>query len=98
MKEVFPELEFIEIPFDHPVYNQKFQFENGLPKIHKHDDKESARIWFDLGRDGLVCFYSYESDLGDGWEDFEVHKDPEELRLKALRMGCNLVQFAFEGE
>jgi len=97
MKEVFPDLEFIEIPFDHPVYHQKFDFNNGVPKIHKHDDKEAVGyglIW--EGR--LVCFYSYESDLGDGWEDFEVHKDPEELRIKALRMGCNLVEFAFEGE
>ena len=97
MKEVFPDLEFIEIPFDHPVYHQKFDFNNGVPKIHKHDDKEAigyGLIW--EGR--LVCFYSFESDLGDGWEDFEVHKDPEELRIKALRMGCNLVEFAFEGE
>jgi len=83
MKEVFPDLEFIEIPFDHPVYHQKFNFDNGVPKIHKHDENESI---------------GYESDLGDGWEDFEVHKDPEELRTKALRMGCNLVEFAFEGE
>ena len=97
MKEVFPDLEFIEIPFDHPVYHQKFDFENGVPKIHKHDDKQSVGyglIW--EGR--MICFYSYESDLGDGWEDYEVHKDPEELRIKALKMGCNLVEFAFEGE
>jgi hypothetical protein len=97
MKEVFPDLDFIEIPFDHPVYHQKFKFSNGVPKIHKHDDKES--VGYGLISEGrLICFYSYESDLGDGWEDFEVHKDPEELRIKALRMGCNLVQFAFEGE
>lgn len=97
MKKVFPDLEFIELPFDHPVYHQKFDFKNGLPKIHKHDDKQSQG--FGLVFEGrLMCFYSYESDLGDGWEDQEVHKDPQELRLKALRMGANLVQFAFEGE
>ncbi|MBT8232087.1 MAG: DUF4159 domain-containing protein [Saprospiraceae bacterium] len=97
MKEVFPDLEFIEIPFDHPVYHQKFDFNNGVPKIHKHDDKE-AKGYGLIYEGRLVCFYSYESDLGDGWEDFEVHKDPQELRIQALRMGCNLVNFAFEGE
>jgi len=97
MKKVFPELEMVEIPFDHPVYQQKFKFNNGLPKIHKHDDKQAQG--FGLIYEGrLICFYSYETDLGDGWEDQEVHKDPQELRIKALRMGANLVQFAFEGE
>jgi len=94
MKKTFPELEFIELPFEHEIYHQKYSFSNGLPKIHKHDDKPSqgyGLIW--EGR--LVCFYSYESDLGDGWEDYAVHKDPEELRIKALRMGANLVQYAF---
>lgn len=97
MKKVFPELEFIELPFDHPIYHQKYDFDNGLPKIHKHDDKPAqgfGLIW--EGR--LVCYYSYETDLGDGWEDYAVHKDPEEVRLRALRMGANIVQFAFEGE
>jgi len=97
MKKVFPELEFIEIPFDHPIYNMKFNFENGLPKIHKHDDQPPQG--FGLIWEGkLVCYYSYESDLGDGWEDQEVHKDPQEVRLEALKMGANLIQFAFEGE
>ncbi|HKK87534.1 MAG TPA: DUF4159 domain-containing protein [Saprospiraceae bacterium] len=95
MKKVFPELEFIELPFEHEVYNEKFQFPGGLPKIHQHDDKPSqgfGLIW--QGR--LVCFYSYESDLGDGWEDEAVHNDPPGKRLEALRMGANLVQYAFE--
>lgn len=95
LKKVFPELELIELPFDHPIYHQKFSFDNGLPKIHKHDDKPSqgfGLIW--EGR--LVCFYSYESDLGDGWEDEAVHRDPLELRLKALRMGANILQYAFQ--
>ncbi len=97
MKKVYPELEFIELPFEHEVYHQTYDFDKGLPKIHKHDDKPAqgyGLIW--EGR--LVCYYSYECDLGDGWEDRVVHKDPEELRLKALKMGANLVQYAFGGE
>lgn len=94
MKKVFPELEFVEIPFDHPIYKQKFTFTNGLPKIHKHDDK--APQGFGLIHEGrMVCYYTYECDLGDGWEDPEVHKDPPEVRRKALEMGANIVQFAF---
>ncbi|NNF36619.1 MAG: DUF4159 domain-containing protein, partial [Saprospiraceae bacterium] len=94
MKKVFPELEFIELPFDHPIYRSKFEFKNGLPKIHKHDDKPTqgfGLIW--EGR--LITFYSYESDLGDGWEDQEVHNDPADVRLKALRMGANIISFVF---
>lgn len=95
MKKVFPEEEFVELPFEHKIYKQKFEFKNGLPKIHKHDDK--AAQGFGLMWEGrLVCFYTFESDLGDGWEDQEVHKDPEEVRQKALQMGANIVQFAFE--
>jgi hypothetical protein len=96
MKKVFPELDFIELPFNHPVYHQQFKFPNGLPKIHEHDEKPSqgfGLIW--EGR--LVCFYSYETDLGDGWEDPEVHNNSEETRLKALRMGANLVRYALTG-
>jgi len=94
MKKVFPELELIELPFDHEVYHSKYDFNNGVPKIHKHDDKSAqgfGLIW--EGR--LVCFYSYESDLGDGWEDQEVHKDPDDVRLQALKMGANLIAYAF---
>lgn len=95
MKKVFPELQMIELPFDHPVYHQRFEFKNGLPKIHKHDDKAPAgHGWFWEGR--LVCYYSHETDLGDGWEDQAVHNDPEEKRQQALKMGANLVQFAFQ--
>ena len=97
MKEVFPELEFKEIPFDHPIYHNAFEFDNGLPKIHKHDDKPA--VGYGLIYEGrLVCFYSYETDLGDGWEDQLVHKNPEEKRIQALRMGANIVKFAFESE
>jgi len=97
MKKVFPELSFIELPFGHPVYHQKFKFTNGLPKIHEHDGKPAQG--FGLIWDGrLVCFYDMQCDLSDGWEDPEVHRDSEETRLKALRMGANLVQFVFAGE
>lgn len=94
MKKVFPELDFMELPFSHPVYNIRYPFPNGLPKIHEHDNKPPqgfGLIW--EGR--LVCFYSYETDLGDGWEDQAVHNDSEETRLKALRIGANLIQYAF---
>ena len=94
MKKVFPELDFVELPFDHPIYHQEFDFPNGLPKVHEHDAK--APKGFGLIYNGrLVCFYSYESDLGDGWEDQEVHKDSQETRLKALRMGANIINYAF---
>ncbi len=94
MKKVFPELEFVELPFNHEIYNQKYKFDNGLPKIHKHDDK-AARGYGLIFEGRLVCFYSVECDLGDGWEDKEVHNDPEEVRVKAFRMGANLVQYVF---
>ena len=94
MKQVFPELEFVELPFDHPVYRQRFTFERGVPKIHKHDEKPAQG--FGLIYEGrLVCFYSYESDLGDGWEDADVHDDAPEVRERALQMGANLVEFAY---
>jgi hypothetical protein len=94
MKKVFPELDFVELPFDHPVYHQKYDFPNGLPKVHEHDNKPPQG--FGIIYEGrLVCFYSYESDLGDGWEDQEVHNDSYQTRLKALKMGANLVQYAF---
>ena len=94
MKKVFPELDFVELPFDHPVYHQKYQFPNGLPKIHEHDKKPAQGFGlFWNGR--LVCFYTYECDLGDGWEDQAVHKDSEPTRLKALQMGANLLDYVF---
>lgn len=94
MKRVFPGAEFIELPFDHPIYHQTYDFNRGLPKIHEHDGKapEGYGIFYE-GR--MICFYDYECDLGDGWEDPEVHKDSEATRLKALKMGANIVQFVF---
>ncbi|HRH03199.1 MAG TPA: DUF4159 domain-containing protein [Bacteroidia bacterium] len=93
MKKVFPELDFVELPFNHPIYHQRFDFNNGPPKIHEHDGTTAQG--FGLVYEGrLVCFYDYESDLGDGWENYEVHKDSQEARSKALKMGANLVQYA----
>lgn len=95
MEKVFPEQDFVELPFEHEVYRQEYTFKDGLPKIHKHDDKPPRGFGiFWEGR--LVCFYTQECDLGDGWEDEEVHNDPPEVRLQALKMGANLVQYAFQ--
>ncbi|MDR0969627.1 MAG: DUF4159 domain-containing protein [Lentimicrobiaceae bacterium] len=94
MKNVFPELDFIELPASHPLFQQPFSFPNGIPKIHEHDGKPAQA--FGLFYEGkLVCLYTYESDLGDGWEDQIVHNNSEETRLKALRMGANIIQFVF---
>jgi Domain of unknown function (DUF4159) len=94
MKKVFPELEFIELPYSHPIYSQQYKFPAGLPKIHQHDSKPPQG--FGLFWEGrLICFYTYECDLGDGWENPEVHKDNPEVHEKALKMGANIVRFAF---
>jgi hypothetical protein len=93
MKKVFPELNFVEIPFDHPIYHQKFQFSKGLPKVHEHEGLPPQG--FGLFWEGrLVCFYTHECDLGNGWEDQSIYNDPEEIRQKALQMGANIVSFA----
>lgn len=97
MKKVFPNAEFVELPFDHPIYHQRYNFENGLPKIHEHDGKPPQG--FGLLVDGrLVCFYSSESDLGNGWEDQIIYNDPEEKRQQALRMGANIIAYVFTME
>lgn len=95
LKKVFPEQQMVELPWEHEIYKQKFTFKNGLPKVHKHDDKPPQGFGI-LWEGRLVVFYSYESDLGDGWEDRDVHKDPEEIRQQALKMGANIIQYAFE--
>ena len=94
MKRVFPEADFVELPFNHPIYHQKFDFDQGLQKIHEHDDKppQGFGIFY---MDRLVCFYDYECDLGDGWEDQDVHNDSELTRTKALKMGANIIQYVF---
>jgi hypothetical protein len=95
MKKVFPNQEFIELPFSHPIFNQKYKFEKGLPKVHEHDNKPPQAFGL-FHKSKLVVLYTYECDLGDGWEDYEVHKDSEETRTKALQMGANIIQFAFQ--
>lgn len=94
IKKVFPELEFVELPFNHPIYNQKFKFKEGLPKIHEHDGKAPQGLGL-IYEGRLICFYSYESDLGNGWEDQVIYNDPESKRQEALRMGANIISYAF---
>ena len=95
MKKVFPETDFVELPFSQDIYHQKFEFQKGLPKIHEHDGAPAQGFGiFYEGR--LVCFYDYESDLGDGWEDSDVHKDSEDKRTQALQMGANIISYIFQ--
>jgi hypothetical protein len=94
LKKVFPELELVELPANHPIYHQKFDFPRGLPKIHEHDGKPAQGLGL-IHEGRLVLFYSYESDLGNGWEDPAVHNDPEEKRQQALKMGANIIAYCF---
>lgn len=94
IKKIFPDIELIELPPSHPIFSQYFNFPNGLPKIHEHDGKAPQAFGIILnGR--LVLLYTYECDLGDGWESEEVHNNPPEVRLKALQMGANIIHYAF---
>lgn len=95
MKKVFPEKEFIELPKDYPLFAQKFDFPEGLPKIHEHDNKP-AQAFGIFVNERLVFLYTYETDLGDGWEDPEVHNNPFEARQKALQMGANIISYVFQ--
>jgi hypothetical protein len=95
MKKVFPELDFVELPINYAIYHQKYSFPNGLPKIHEHDGKRPQGFGL-IYKGRLVCFYTYECDLGNGWEDYGTYAgDTQESRLKALRMGANLIQYIF---
>lgn len=97
IKKIFPNDELIEIPFNHPIYHQKYDFNTGLPKIHEHD--KNPPQGFGIIKEGrIVLFYSFESDLGDGWEDQSIHNDSENTRAKALQMGANIISYAFVGE
>ena len=96
IKKVFPEYELIELPFSHPIYHQKYNFNNGLPKIHEHDDNRPEGLAI-VHNGRIVLFYSYECDLGDGWESPEVHDDSDAARTKALQMGANLIQYVLMG-
>ncbi len=95
LKKVFPSNELVELPPDHPIFHQKYNF-NGLPKIHEHDGKRPQAFGIIVeGR--VVCVYTYETDLSDGWEDKAVHNDPENKRQEALQMGANLLMYSFFG-
>jgi hypothetical protein len=97
LKKVFPNKELVELPFDHPIYHQRYEFKEGLPKIHQHDGKRPQGFGI-LHEGRLVIFYSYESDLGNGWEDQSIHNDPEGLRQQALQMGVNILSYVFTVE
>lgn len=93
MRRVFPDIDPVELPFSHGVFSSYYTFANGLPKIHKHDEKPPQAFgWYSEGR--LVAMFAFESDIGDGWEDPQVHKDPQELRELALKMGVNIIVYA----
>ena len=93
MARILPDCPLVELPFDHEIYHIFYDFPNGLPKIHKHDGRPAQGFGvYYHGR--LVCFYAYESDIGDGWEDYEVYKDPPEKHEASIRMGINIVIYA----
>ncbi|GAA4281802.1 DUF4159 domain-containing protein [Gaetbulibacter aestuarii] len=95
LKKVFPDKELIELPADHPIFSAFYKFPKGLPKIHEHDGKRPQA--FGIFNDGrLVILFTYECDLGDGWESPAVHNDPPEIREQALEMGANIVKYVFE--
>lgn len=96
LKKVFPELELTPLPPSHPIYRTKYVFKNGLPKIHEHDGKAPEGLGL-IYQGRLVLYYTHETDLGDGWEDADVHKDSEEKRRTALQMGANIVQYVLSG-
>ena len=95
IKNLFPNKELREIPIDHPIFNLVYKFPNGLPKIHEHDGLPPQALGI-FHENRLILLCTFESDLGDGWEDQVVHNDPEEVRLKALKMGANIIKYAFE--
>ncbi len=94
LKKVFPKLELIEIPTNHPIFNQTYKFSNGIPKIHEHN-KESAQGYGLFYEGRMIVFYDHETDLSDGWEDEIIHHNPKIIREKALKMGANIIEYAF---
>lgn len=93
MKKVFPDKNLVELPFNHPIYHCHFKFDNGVPKIHEHDG--GAPQAFGIFHEGrMMVYYTFNTNISDGWADADVHKDPEEVRLKALRMGVNIIVYA----
>jgi len=94
IKRIFPNEDLVEIPVNHPIFQAPYKFPNGLPKIHEHDNKRPQAFGIFI-ENRLVLLYTYECDLGDGWEDTEVHNDPESVRMKALQMGANILYYIF---
>ena len=94
MKKVFPELDFVELPYTHEIFQKPYAFPNGLPKIHEHDGKP-PQLFALIYEGRVVCIFTYECDLGDGWEDQRVHHDSQETREKALKMGANIIRYVF---
>lgn len=95
LKKIFPEYELIELPYSHDIYHSKYDFNTGLPKIHEHDNGSPQGFGI-IHQGRLIIFYSFETDLGDGWEDESVHNDSREIRTKALQMGANIINYIFE--
>jgi hypothetical protein len=95
LKKVFPDKDLQELPASHPIFNTAFPFPNGLPKIHEHDGLAPQAFGL-FEKDRLILLFTFESDLGDGWEDPAVHNDPPEVRMKALQMGANIIKYVFE--
>ncbi|AUS06574.1 DUF4159 domain-containing protein [Pseudotamlana carrageenivorans] len=95
LKKVFPDKDLIEIPLNHEIFKAPYKFPNGLPKIHEHDGQRPQAFGL-FQDDRLILLFTYESDLGDGWEDEEVHNDPLEVREKALKMGANIIKYVFD--
>jgi len=93
LKQIFPELELVELPFNHGIYHQTFSFDKGLPKVHEHDNQPPQGFGL-IHKGQLLVYYTYECDLGDGWEDAQVHKDPPAVRQAALQMGANVLEYA----
>jgi Domain of unknown function (DUF4159) len=94
IKKIFPNVDLIEIPANHPIFQKPYSFPSGIPKIHEHDGKRPQAFGIFI-ENRLVLLYTYETDLGDGWEDTEVHNDPLEIRTKALKMGANIMNYIF---
>lgn len=95
IKKLFPNNELVELPSTHSIFQKPFSFPSGLPKIHEHEDKRPQAFGV-FNNNKLILLYTFESDLGDGWEDYEVHNDPKEVREKALKMGANIINYTFQ--
>ena len=95
LEKVFPDKQMTEIPLSHPIYNNVYPFPKGVPKIHEHDGLAPKALGY-FHESKLILLFTYESDIGDGWEDKNIHNDPDEVRLKALKMGANIIQYAFD--